>query len=712
MFYVNNASPRIAGTITQGTEFVKVEIASQAFDAVVDKAAQTWTVPAGLIAPALKDGLHEAKVIFFNAAGKRGKSVTAQMTVDTKAPVISDVKVEQQDLSVPANGHVDQTVVTFTSDDPGAAFKVAGPDQQAASVDHDSKGRFTAIFSTPLAKQTPIMILGADRAGNTVRVRARVPAGSVSINDVSAPGTLALTLADNTGISDGDNLTYNGQIELVDLDAGVRWFYSLDSGKHWTQGQGRRFSLDPGTYEWGKVRVYQQTPAGQPGPTSWIGWPRIIVDQGKDAKGADSDEATTETSPLASNRIDNPDTAEQAASDAQVTHSDTVFIGSLGVSEQLADTLSGTVAEIEAGQDVFLQVADSAGHIQSLTAIVDGDGHFQAGLDLESLDAGPISIKASATNQAGVTASAECLATIVQHNLLFNGELSRVPTHSPSLETHGFTSNGWRDSVDHQASVNHAAVNDYRQDWLTTHLGHHPARLTKTGTTGQAGHIHWKATAFGDDLSTTAPSCFNSASKVLAVNAATTNWYRFWRSEVKVKAGESYEFSFLFGLDESLPRVSIDGKLIQYSTEASLTGKFRASYTATVTKTIVLALDASLPASGNPLKGGNSMYQNIRFCRPKLLVNTQIDDTQACMTPVPVNQPAGLDLIGEENELAAWADPDKVVLMWDSLEDAGFKGKPAESGTRNDGPLETSTDRIGHPVRRSHKAFTNTARAM
>ena len=58
---------------------------------------------------------------------------------------------------------------------------------------------------------------------------------------------LELSLAQDTGASDSDNYTNNGQVNVSGIPSGSEWEYSTDGGQTWTSGSGNSFTLPNNT---------------------------------------------------------------------------------------------------------------------------------------------------------------------------------------------------------------------------------------------------------------------------------------------------------------------------------------------------------------------------------------------------------------------------------------------------------------------------------
>ena len=88
--------------------------------------------------------------------------------------------------------------------------------------------------------------------GSNVTAQAKDPAGNESAV-VSQPAgnnkvvKLELSLAQDTGASNNDNYTRNGQVNVSGIPSGSEWEYSTDGGKNWTSGSSSSFTLPNNT---------------------------------------------------------------------------------------------------------------------------------------------------------------------------------------------------------------------------------------------------------------------------------------------------------------------------------------------------------------------------------------------------------------------------------------------------------------------------------
>uniref|UniRef100_UPI00168217A3 DUF4347 domain-containing protein n=2 Tax=unclassified Calothrix TaxID=2619626 RepID=UPI00168217A3 len=91
------------------------------------------------------------------------------------------------------------------------------------------------------------------------------PLGSRSTTatlDTIAPAAPSFALATDSGSSSSDGITNVGTVNVAGLETNATWQYSTNSGSTWIAGSGTSFTLAPGTYAAGAVRVRQTDLAG------------------------------------------------------------------------------------------------------------------------------------------------------------------------------------------------------------------------------------------------------------------------------------------------------------------------------------------------------------------------------------------------------------------------------------------------------------------
>ncbi|MFM7075350.1 MAG: hypothetical protein ACKO3G_04700, partial [Planctomycetaceae bacterium] len=133
------------------------------------------------------------------------------------------------------------------------------------------------------------VVRAADVAGNplasfTLASLANVVNAKITI-DAEAPAAVQLALAIDSGASATDRVTKNGTINVLGLENGGTWRWSLDGGSTFTVGSGASFTLPAGDYEAGAVVVRQTDAGGNEGPPATFpaallvdtGAPRVVA---------------------------------------------------------------------------------------------------------------------------------------------------------------------------------------------------------------------------------------------------------------------------------------------------------------------------------------------------------------------------------------------------------------------------------------------------
>src|SRR5581483_10389793 len=83
-----------------------------------------------------------------------------------------------------------------------------------------------------------VLVHQTDTAGNT--------SSDTTFNltfDTTNPSAPTPALHSDTGSSNSDHVTNNGQVDVGGLEAAASWQYSTDGGAHWTTGSGSSFTL-------------------------------------------------------------------------------------------------------------------------------------------------------------------------------------------------------------------------------------------------------------------------------------------------------------------------------------------------------------------------------------------------------------------------------------------------------------------------------------
>ncbi|MGE4242410.1 Ig-like domain-containing protein [Ramlibacter sp.] len=236
-----------------------------------------------------------------DAAGNVGTAAQlGAITVDAGGPTVTGVAITSatgaQASTLNAGDVVTVTVTmsetTTVTGSPELALQV-GSNARTATYDAGASTATTLVFSyTVQAGDTDIdgiaiaanaLALNAgtlrDASGND----ATLAHGAASDNaaykvDTTAPNAPTAALASDTGASNSDGVTSNGQVDVSGLEAGATWQYSTNGGGAWTAGTGGSFTLGAGTYAANAVQVRQTDAAGNVGTAAQLG--AITVDAG------------------------------------------------------------------------------------------------------------------------------------------------------------------------------------------------------------------------------------------------------------------------------------------------------------------------------------------------------------------------------------------------------------------------------------------------
>jgi hypothetical protein len=221
-------------------------------------------------------------------------SDTAQLgtvTIDTSAPAVDSVVatgsyITGGDGNLNAGKTVTISVntsepVTISGGTPSLSLNSGG-----SATYISGSGTTSLVFSYTVAaghssSDLAITALNAngallgDAAGNSFASFSNNPAG-VLVIDTNGPAAPSLALASDSGVSTSDGITNNGTVNVTGLEDGASWQYSTNGGSSWLAGTGTSFSVTPGTYASGRIRVRQSDIAGNTSGTAQLG--SITVD--------------------------------------------------------------------------------------------------------------------------------------------------------------------------------------------------------------------------------------------------------------------------------------------------------------------------------------------------------------------------------------------------------------------------------------------------
>ncbi len=188
------------------------------------------------------------------------------LVIDTTAPQISAIALAAvSDSGVQGDGvsSVVAPTINFTAE-AGTTLRVnlgAGAGFIAAGVATGAQQSLTAPTAYTADGTYTITLESTDAAGNITTRTASY------LLDRSGPAAPSIAFAIDTGTDATDGVTSNGQINVLGLEAGSSWQYSVDGGSTWSAGVGSSFTLSPGTYAVGSVQVRQSDAAGNLGAT-------------------------------------------------------------------------------------------------------------------------------------------------------------------------------------------------------------------------------------------------------------------------------------------------------------------------------------------------------------------------------------------------------------------------------------------------------------
>ena len=130
---------------------------------------------------------------------------------------------------------------------------------QTANATADGKWSVTVADAASAFGQGPetVTAVGRDAAGNLGLAASR----TFSV-DTLKPIAPSVALAFDSGSLTSDGITNDGRVSVTNLAGDTTWEYSISSGSNWTVGAGTSFTLQPGTYLSGAVRVRQTDAAG------------------------------------------------------------------------------------------------------------------------------------------------------------------------------------------------------------------------------------------------------------------------------------------------------------------------------------------------------------------------------------------------------------------------------------------------------------------
>jgi hypothetical protein len=209
----------------------------------------TFTLAAGTYASSA------VRVRQFDAAGNSATRTALAITVDASPPSAPTFALFSDSGSSNSDGITNDGRVTVTGIETGAKWEYSV--NSGGSWTTGSGTSFTLLPGTYAAGV--IRVRQTDLAGNTSTTSSQ-NAGAITV-DIVAP-TPTFALVSDTGSSSSDGITNNPSVNVSGIEAGASWEYSTNTGSSWTAGRGASFTLDPGSYAAGEIRLRQTDLAG------------------------------------------------------------------------------------------------------------------------------------------------------------------------------------------------------------------------------------------------------------------------------------------------------------------------------------------------------------------------------------------------------------------------------------------------------------------
>ena len=267
--YTDEAGTPKTATLTKGEDG---NWTSNNPDVAVEPATGKATIPADKV----QDG-SPVKAKATDTAGNTGEEGTANAgnNPDTTAPSAPEVTSSTEDgsvtVKVPSDAEAGDTVeVTVTPEGSDTPEKVTLTKQADGSWTSSNP---TTLPNVGAGQSSTTIPQDKVKDGSPVTAQAKDPAGNESAV-VSQPAgnnkvvKLELSLAQDTGASNNDNYTRNGQVNVSGIPSGSEWEYSTDGGQTWNSGSGNSFTLPNNTKVGGIAYSLQARVKGNAASTS------------------------------------------------------------------------------------------------------------------------------------------------------------------------------------------------------------------------------------------------------------------------------------------------------------------------------------------------------------------------------------------------------------------------------------------------------------
>ncbi|WP_281978560.1 SwmB domain-containing protein [Pseudorhizobium flavum] len=222
------------------------------------------------------------------SGGSTTDTATVSISVEPDAPKLTSVSSSSADGSYKVGDTIsvfvtfDQSVTVNTSSGTPALLLETGATDRSASYVSGSGSTTLAFTYTVQAGDVSAdldyhsigaltlnggTITGADGDNAVLTLPVPGAAGSLGANkaiivDGVAPPVPSIELSLDSGQSATDGITREGLIDVVGLEPGASWDYSLDGGATWGVGVGTAFTALAGTYTAGSLMVRTRDAAG------------------------------------------------------------------------------------------------------------------------------------------------------------------------------------------------------------------------------------------------------------------------------------------------------------------------------------------------------------------------------------------------------------------------------------------------------------------
>ncbi len=228
--------------------------------------------------PELADGDYAFTAVATDGAGNVSEaSAELAVVLDTQVPDAPGLELVEDTGVSDSDGITNNGAVRVTSLEEGAAWEFS-LDGGTTWLTGQGEGFLLEEGEYAEGQVQARQVDGAGNASGT----GKLPAVTV---DITPPDSLDLTLAlaEDTGVSDSDGITANGQVDIQGLDSDAFWEYSLDGGANWKLGVGEHFIVTDGVYPEGAIQARQIDMAGNVGGETLLAQAVTILTQAPEA---------------------------------------------------------------------------------------------------------------------------------------------------------------------------------------------------------------------------------------------------------------------------------------------------------------------------------------------------------------------------------------------------------------------------------------------